>query len=90
MQNGGEDYLCLFVEPCCDVFWLRPGDEFTVVPAASVPDPQFTLVVIKHRLVVWIYEEGDPTRVITDYTVIDSNGTALPEGYQSPAGRSPY
>ncbi|MER8197692.1 hypothetical protein ACFRMO_33655 [Streptomyces anulatus] len=90
VQNGGEDLLCLFIEPYCDVFWLKPGDEFTVVPADEVSDPQFTVVAVKHRLVVWIFEGGDPAKVIVDYTVIDSNGTELPDGYQWPAGRSPY
>ncbi|MFF7177524.1 hypothetical protein [Streptomyces sp. NPDC008121] len=90
VQNGGEDFLCLFIEPYCDVFWLQPGDEFTVVPADEVSDAQFTVDVVKHRLVVWIFEGGDPAKVIVDYTVTDSHGTELPEGYQWPAGRSPY
>ncbi|MFJ2074374.1 hypothetical protein ACIOGW_04185 [Streptomyces anulatus] len=68
---------------------MKPGDEFTVVPADEVSDPQFTVVAVKHRLVVWIFEGGDPAKVIVDYTVIDSNGTELPDGYQWPAGRSP-
>ncbi|CAM5245199.1 hypothetical protein SMICM304S_00984 [Streptomyces microflavus] len=83
VQNGGEDLLCLFIEPYCDVFWLKPGDEFTVVPADEVSDPQFTVVAVEHRLVVWIFEGGDPAKVIVDYTVIDSNGTELPDGYRS-------
>lgn len=66
VQNGGEDFLCLFIEPYCDVFWLKPGDEFTVVPADEVSDPQFTVVAVKHRLVVWIFEGGDPAKVIVD------------------------
>ncbi|MFJ8980343.1 hypothetical protein [Streptomyces sp. NPDC102282] len=90
VQNGGKDVLCLFIEPYCDTFWLQPGDEFTVVPADAVSDPQFTVVAVEHRLVVWIFEGGDPAKVIVDYTVIDSNGTELPEGYQWPAGRSLY
>ncbi|MET4924298.1 hypothetical protein P3L51_18390 [Streptomyces sp. PSRA5] len=90
VQNGGEDFLCLFVEPYGDVYWLKPGDEFTVVPADGVSDPRFEVVAVKHRLIVWIFEGGDPAKVIVDYTVIDSDGTVLPEDFQWPAGRSPY
>ncbi|MFB8139269.1 hypothetical protein [Streptomyces parvus] len=90
VRNGGEDFLCLFIEPYCDVFWLKPGDEVTVVPADGTLDPQFSVVVVKHRLVVWIFEGGDPARVVVDYAVIDGNGTELSEGCQWPAGRSLY
>ncbi|MEU5327756.1 hypothetical protein [Streptomyces parvus] len=90
VQNGGEDFLCLFIEPYCDVFWLKPGDEFTVVPSDDVPDPQFTVMVVKHRLVVWIFEGGNPAKVVVDYTVIDGSGKRLTEGYQWTDGRSPY
>ncbi|MET8574113.1 hypothetical protein [Streptomyces sp. NPDC005012] len=90
VHNGGDDFVCLFVEPYCEIFWLKPGDEFTVVPGDGVPDPRFTVVTVKHRLVVWTNEGGDPAKVITDYTVVDRDGTELPDGHQWPAGRSPY
>ncbi|WP_223858217.1 hypothetical protein [Streptomyces sp. JV180] len=43
VRNGGDGFLCLFLEPYGDVFWLKPGDEFTVLPGEGVPDPQFTV-----------------------------------------------
>ncbi|WP_408992726.1 hypothetical protein [Streptomyces sp. 1268] len=51
MQNGGGDFLCLFIEPYGDVLWLKPGDEMTVVPADGALDPRFSVVAVKHRLV---------------------------------------
>ncbi|MGW8984634.1 hypothetical protein ACWGQ9_18465 [Streptomyces parvus] len=90
MQDGGGGFLCLCIEPYCDVFWLKPGDEVTVVPADGALGPRFSVVAVKYRLVVWIFEGGDPVRVIVGCTVVDGNGTELPEGYQWPAGRSLY
>ncbi|MFJ6886801.1 hypothetical protein ACIQRC_18470 [Streptomyces californicus] len=90
VRNGGDDVLCLFLEPYGDVFWLKPGDEFTVLPGEGVPDPQFTVEMVKHRLIVWVFEGGDPAKVVVDCTVVDSGGNELPEGHQWPDGRSPY
>ncbi|MFB8243280.1 hypothetical protein ACFC58_42775 [Kitasatospora purpeofusca] len=85
VQNGGEDLVRLFTEPYGEDFWLKPGDEFTVVPAGDTSDPQFTVVAANDRLVVWIFEGGDPEKVVVDYTVIDSTGTELECGHQGPA-----
>ncbi|WAZ26221.1 hypothetical protein STRCI_007775 [Streptomyces cinnabarinus] len=89
VRNGGEDDVCLFIEPYGEDFWLRPGDEFTVVPADGARDPQFTVVSTTDCLVVWIYEGGDPERVIVDYVVVDSGGAALECGHQRPVARNP-
>lgn len=85
VQNGSKDLFCLFIEPYGEDFWLRPGDEFIVVPGDDAPDPQFTVVAATDRQVVWIFEGGDPEKVVVDYSVIDSNGTELECGYQWPA-----
>ncbi|MFZ4296913.1 hypothetical protein ACOZE3_03180 [Streptomyces cinereoruber] len=89
VQNGGKGLFCLFVEPYGEDFWLKPGDEFTVVPGADASDPQFTVVAATDRLVVWIYEGGDPDKVVVDYTVVDSSGTELECGHQWSADRDP-
>lgn len=89
VQNGGEDLVCLFIEPYGEDFWLMPGNESAVVPAEDASDPQFTVVAAKGRLVVWIFEGGDPAKIIVDYTVIGSNGTELECGYQWSADQEP-
>ncbi|MFD8597503.1 hypothetical protein ACFV1L_21115 [Kitasatospora sp. NPDC059646] len=89
VQNGGEDLVCLFIEPYGEDFWLKPGDEFTVVPTDDAPDPQFTVVSAPDRLVVWIFEGGNPMNVIADYTVVDSNGSELECGHQHPSAVNP-
>jgi hypothetical protein len=76
---------CLFIEPYGEDFWLKPGDEFIVVPGEGPSDPQFTVVAATDRLVVWIFEGGDPEKVVVDCTVIDSDGTELECGYECPA-----
>ncbi|MFD0732462.1 hypothetical protein [Planotetraspora mira] len=84
VQSGSEDLVCLFIEPYGENFWLKPGDKFTVVPAEDTSDPQFTVVAATDHMVVWIYESGDPEKVIVDYAIIDNNGTALECGHQQP------
>ena len=88
VQNSAGDFLCLFIEPYGDVFWLKPDDEVTAVPADGALDPRFSAVTVKHRLIVWTFEGSDPAKVISDCTIVDSNRTELPEGHQGPLARA--
>ncbi|WP_328912028.1 MULTISPECIES: hypothetical protein [unclassified Streptomyces] len=86
MENAGDHDLCLFIEPYGEYYWLKPGEVFTVVPDVDGIDVWFSTVVWREGITVWLYEEGDPAKVVLEYTVIDSNGTRLECGHQKPPG----
>ncbi|MFI6650460.1 hypothetical protein ACIBI8_22945 [Streptomyces sp. NPDC050529] len=68
---------------------MKPGDVFTVVPGEGAWDPQFTLIATTDHLVVWIFEGGDPDKVVVDYAIIDSNGIEVECGRQPSSDRDP-
>ncbi|MET7616150.1 hypothetical protein [Streptomyces sp. NPDC005408] len=84
MQNAGENLVSLFIEPYGEDYWLQPGEGFTVAPAADGVDVQFSVVVAADHITVWLYEDGDPCKVILDDEVVDEGGTALECGHQRP------
>ncbi|MBO2461263.1 hypothetical protein [Actinomadura violacea] len=86
VENTGDRLLCLSVEPYAEDFWLRPGESLAVMPSADDTDPQFAVYAQPNHLSVWIYESGDPTKVLMDFTVVNAKGTVVGCGYQRPAG----
>lgn len=84
VENMGDHLLCLSVEPLAEDFWLKPGERLVVVPSADDVDPQFSVYAMPNHLTVWIYEAGDPFKVLTDFTVVDAKGLAVRCGYQRP------
>ena len=85
VQNAGENLVSLFIEPYGEDFWLKPGETIIVTPAVDGIDVQFSVVVAADHITVWLYEDGDPYKVIVDYEVVDKGGTALECGHQRPA-----
>ncbi|MFJ8658303.1 hypothetical protein [Streptomyces sp. NPDC093795] len=87
MENGSDIDLCLFVEPSCEDYWMKPGEAFTVHSAAEGIDVWFETRVSKGCVIVWLYEDGDPYKVVGEHRVVDENGTSLNSGHQRPAGQ---
>ncbi|MFE2293031.1 hypothetical protein [Streptomyces sp. NPDC059452] len=84
VENAGDSDLCLFIEPYGEDFYLRPGEVFTVAPEADGIDVWFSTVVWEGGITVWPYEDGDPTKIVLEYTVTDANGARLECGHQKP------
>ncbi|MYT68161.1 MULTISPECIES: hypothetical protein [unclassified Streptomyces] len=87
IENRGSGKLCLFIEPQCEDYWMEPGEEFTVRPAADGADVWFGTSVAKGCVTVWLYEDGDPNKVVLDCAVVDASGTRLASGHQRPPGQ---
>ncbi|MFJ3842275.1 hypothetical protein ACIPY6_43295 [Streptomyces sp. NPDC090054] len=87
VENGGDESLCLFIEPYGEDYWLKPGEVFTVAPEVEGIDVWFSTVVWKGGITVWPYEDGDPVKIVMEYTVSDANGTRLECGHQRPPGQ---
>ncbi|MFG3587356.1 hypothetical protein [Streptomyces sp. NPDC047990] len=85
VENSGTSPLCLFVEPYGEDYWLTPGEVFTVMSAVEGIDVWFSTQVSQDCIAVWIYEEGDPAKVVLDYQVVDADGTFLDCGHQTPS-----
>ncbi|MET7297815.1 hypothetical protein [Embleya sp. NPDC005575] len=85
-NEGGSD-LCLFIEPLAEDYWMKPGEAFTVGPESDNVDVWFETFVSKDRITVWLYENGDPARIVLDYAVVDADGTRLECGHQRPLGQ---
>ncbi|BAG17219.1 hypothetical protein SGR_390 [Streptomyces griseus subsp. griseus NBRC 13350] len=84
VENMGDDDLWIFVEPYGEDYWLKPGDVFTVAPEVEGIDVWFSTAVCPEGITVWLYEDGDPTKVVLKYTVSDADGTRLECGHQRP------
>ncbi|MEV6677361.1 hypothetical protein AB0N09_10910 [Streptomyces erythrochromogenes] len=84
VENAGKGDLCLFIEPYGEDFYLRPGEGFTVAPEAEGIDVWFSTLVWEGGITVWLYEDGDPAKMVLEYTVTDANGTRLECGHQRP------
>ncbi|MFD5897718.1 hypothetical protein [Streptomyces sp. NPDC060366] len=86
MENAGASDLWLFVEPYGEDYWLKPGEAFVVAPEAAGIDVCFSIAVCQEGITVWLYEDGDPTKVVLEY------GERLECGHQrpsKPAGSGP-
>ncbi|MET9515157.1 hypothetical protein [Streptomyces sp. NPDC002994] len=51
---------------------------------------QFTVTVAAELVSVWLYEDGDPDKVVAESQVIDASGTPLKCGHQRPDRRIPW
>lgn len=84
VKNLGASELCLFIEPYGEDYWLKPGEALTVGPEAEGIDVWFDTYASRDCITVWLYEDGDPTKVVLDYVVVDADGTRLDCGHQRP------
>ncbi|MEY9969575.1 hypothetical protein ABIA33_007664 [Streptacidiphilus sp. MAP12-16] len=84
MENVGDRVACLFIEPYGEDYWMNPGEVFTVGPIIEGIDVWFSTFVSRDCITVWLYEDGDPTKVVLDYAVVDAHGTRLDCGHQRP------
>lgn len=82
--NQGNTELCLFIESLCEDYWMRPGERLVVRSEAEGIDVWFDTYVSKGCVTVWLYEDGDPHRIVLDYAVLDASGVRLDSGYQRP------
>ncbi|MFF3654661.1 hypothetical protein [Streptomyces olivochromogenes] len=89
VENAGSVPLCLFVEPYGEDFWLEPGEVVTVSPISDGTDVQFAVTVAAELMSVWLFENGDPNRVVSESQVLDTSGTPLECGHQRYARRIP-
>ncbi|OKI98984.1 hypothetical protein AMK18_23925 [Streptomyces sp. CB01249] len=85
MENAGNGDLCLFIEPYGEDFYLKPGEVFTITPEAEGADVWSSTLVWEGGITVWLYENGDPTRIVLEYTVTDADGIQLECGHQRPS-----
>ncbi|MFG2570286.1 hypothetical protein ACGFR6_33265 [Streptomyces sp. NPDC048567] len=63
-------------------FYLKPGEVFTITPEAEGVDVWFSTLVWEGGITVWLYEDGDPTRIVLEYVVTDADGIQLECGHQ--------
>ncbi|MEU2494626.1 hypothetical protein [Streptomyces sp. NPDC007883] len=84
MENVGDGDLWLFIEPYGEDYWLKPGEVFTVTPEVEGIDVWFSTAVCQEGITVWLYENGDPAKVVLEYTVTDADGKQLECGHQRP------
>ncbi|MEU6520942.1 hypothetical protein [Streptomyces sp. NPDC046978] len=89
VENAGSVPLCLFVEPFGEDFWLEPSEAVTVSSVGDGINVQFAVTVAAELLSVWLYEDGDPNRVVLEFQVIDASGTPLKCGHQRHDRRIP-
>lgn len=66
---------------------MKPGEAFTVLSEAEGVDVWFDTYVSKGCVTVWLYEEGDPYKIVVDCAVVDASGTRLDSGHQRPRGQ---
>lgn len=86
MENRGDTEPCLFIEPYCEKYWLKPGEVFTVRSEAEGVDVWFDTHVSKGCVTVWLSEDGGPCKVVVDYALVDASGTRLDSGHQRTGG----
>ncbi|MCX5414958.1 hypothetical protein [Streptomyces sp. NBC_00059] len=84
MENAGTSDLCLFIEPYGEDFSLKPGEGFTLAAEVEGIEVWFCTIVREGGITVWPYEDGDPTKIVLEYTVTDARGTRLECGHQRP------
>ncbi|MFE9443046.1 hypothetical protein ACFYO2_29575 [Streptomyces sp. NPDC006602] len=82
VDNAGTSPLCLFIEPYGEDFWLEPGEAVTVSPINDGINVEFTVTVAPELVSVWLYEDGDPHKVVSESQVIDASGAPLKCGHQ--------
>lgn len=82
VENAGSVPLCLFVEPYGEDFWLEPGEAVTVSAVSDGSNVQFAVTVAAELVSVWLFENGDPDRVVSESQVLDASGTPLECGHQ--------
>ncbi|MEI5098213.1 hypothetical protein RB200_05590 [Streptomyces sp. PmtG] len=87
IENQGDIALCLFIEPYLEDFWMRPGEAFTVRSERDGVGVLFETAVAKGCVTVWLYEDGDPSKFVADYAVVDADGKPLESGHQRPPGQ---
>ncbi|MFJ9692267.1 hypothetical protein [Kitasatospora sp. NPDC101183] len=87
VKNHGTEPLCLFIEPLCEDYWLKPDEALVLRSEAKGVDVWFDTYVRDGCITVWLYEDGDPFKVLMDYVVVDKDGTELESGYQRPGGQ---
>ncbi|MCX4546177.1 hypothetical protein [Streptomyces sp. NBC_01565] len=84
VENGGDIDLCLFVEPWCDDYWMKPGETLTLRSEAEGIDVWFHTSISKGCVTVWLYEDGDGRKLVLDHAVFDAGGNRLESGHQRP------
>ncbi|MET9408125.1 hypothetical protein ABZX90_20530 [Streptomyces sp. NPDC002935] len=89
VENAGSAPLCLFIEPYGEDFWLEPGDAVTVSAVDDGINVQFAVTVAAELVSVWLYEDGDPYRCVSESQVIDAAGKPLTCGHQRHDRRIP-
>lgn len=87
IENRGNSDLCLFVEPLCEDYWMKPGEAVTIGPGTEGTDVWFDTYVSRDCITVWLYEDGDPHKVMLDHVVVDAHGNRLDSGHQRPPGQ---
>ncbi|MFD0268818.1 hypothetical protein ACFVGY_19945 [Streptomyces sp. NPDC127106] len=84
VENRGDTELCLFIEPYCEDYWMKPGEALTIRSEAEGIDVRFDTYVSKGCVTVWLYEDGAPHKTVVDYAVVDASGLRLDSGHQRP------
>lgn len=77
VSNETESVLCLWVEPWGTDYWMRPGEELTVVTEAPSEESPFNIVVHGQGITVWVNSGNDAE-------VFDKGGNLLLCGHQRP------
>lgn len=88
IENRGDAVLCLFIEPYCEDYWMKPGEALTVRSEAKGVDVWFDTYVSKGCVTVWLYEDGDPYKIVVDYAVVDASGTRLDSDIKGPVANA--
>ncbi|MFF4744018.1 hypothetical protein [Streptomyces sp. NPDC001268] len=89
VENAGSTPLCLFIEPYGEDFWLEPGEAVTVMPVGDDISVQFAVTVAVELVSVWLYEDADPHKVVSESQVLDASGIPLKCGHQRHDRRIP-
>ncbi|MER5653817.1 hypothetical protein ABT076_12470 [Streptomyces sp. NPDC002131] len=87
VTNEGDIDLCLFIEPYCEDYWIKPGEALTVRAEVEEIYVWFDTFISKGCVTVWLYEDGDPHKIVGDYAVLDASGNRLESGHQRPHGQ---
>ncbi|MFD4025853.1 hypothetical protein ACFWRV_20470 [Streptomyces sp. NPDC058576] len=60
IEDRDDTELCLFIEPCCEDYWIKPGEALPVRSEAEGVDVWFDTYLSKGCVTVWLYGDGDP------------------------------
>ncbi|MFJ8550652.1 hypothetical protein [Streptomyces sp. NPDC093676] len=69
VENAGNGPLCHFVEPYGEDLWLEPGEAVMVSPVSDGVNVQFAVTVADELMSAWLFEDGDPSRVVLESQV---------------------